>query len=57
MNECMKFECENMRDNGCCFDDEIVINECSMCDLHCKCDRCKHKEKCTMKKLNRRTDC
>ena len=49
MNECMKFECENMRDNGCNFDDEIVINECSMCDLHCKCDRCKHKEKCTMK--------
>lgn len=47
---CIKFECENMRDDVCRFDDGIVENACILCDLYCKCDRCKHKTTCTLRK-------
>lgn len=46
---CSKFECEDMGGNGCRFDDEIVVNSCSLCDIYCKCDRCKHKEQCKLR--------
>lgn len=46
-NGCNKFECENMRDDVCRFDDETVENACVLCDIYCKCDRCKNKAKCT----------
>lgn len=45
-NECIDFECENMKDDVCRFDDEIVQNACILCDLDSKCDRCKRKTNC-----------
>ena len=46
-NGCINFECENIKYDVCRFDDDIVENACILCDLNNKCDRCKHKEKCT----------
>lgn len=44
--KCEKFECDNMKDDVCRFDDDIVSNDCVRCDLYCRCDRCKNKHKC-----------
>lgn len=49
MEDCKKFECENIHDDVCRFDDEVVKNECVLCDLNNKCDRCKNKEQCNIK--------
>lgn len=46
MSECKEFECENMRDDVCRYDDEVVENACILCDLNNKCDRCKKQKKC-----------
>lgn len=49
MSDCKNFECENMRDDVCRFDDNVVENACALCDLNNKCDRCKNKKHCSIK--------
>lgn len=48
-NDCFKFECENMTNNTCVYEDEVVKTSCEFCDIYYDCNRCRHKENCTNK--------
>ena len=45
-NGCINFECENIKDYGCVYEDKDIMCDCNLCELVLDCDRCKHKTNC-----------
>ena len=57
MYGCIKFECENQKDDGSCvYEDEVVKSACILCELNKQCCRCKKKEQCSKAILYQKGD-
>jgi len=49
-NKCKQFECVNLKDNACAYEDDEIMCACGLCEFDNECKHCKHKANCNKRK-------